>query len=64
MTNFRRGFSGRKVMWMWEILVDGEVRLYEAHHIAQKVHDSIERELGNVKHCMVHVNPCEDQGLL
>lgn len=43
-----------------EILVNGEIQLYEAHHIAQKVHDSIERELGNVKHCMVHVNPYED----
>ena len=30
---------------------------YEAHDIAQQVHDDIEQDFPNVKHCMVHVNP-------
>lgn len=40
-----------------EILVDGEATLNEAHAVAQRVHDAIEREFPKVKHCMVHVNP-------
>jgi len=40
-----------------EVSVDGSISLREAHGIAQKVHDAIETELPEVKHCMVHVNP-------
>lgn len=40
-----------------EIRVNGESTLNEAHAVAQRVHDAIERELPKVKHCMVHVNP-------
>ncbi len=40
-----------------EISVDGEKSLKEAHEVAQKVHDEIEKDIELVKHCMVHVNP-------
>lgn len=40
-----------------EILADGNLTLYLSHQIAQQVHDKIEEEYPNVKHCMVHVNP-------
>ena len=40
-----------------EICADGKQTLEEAHNIAQKVHDEIERQIPMVKHCMVHVNP-------
>ena len=40
-----------------EIKADGSLTLYEAHDIAQQVHDDIEQDFPNVKHCMVHVNP-------
>lgn len=40
-----------------EIGADGTLTLYEAHDIAQRVHDSIEKSCPDVKHCMVHVNP-------
>lgn len=42
-----------------EIGADGNISLFEAHAIAQSVHDSIESEFRNVKHCMVHVNPVD-----
>lgn len=44
-----------------EISVDGNMTLYAAHAIAEQVHDKIEHEFEQVKHCMVHVNPynCE-----
>ena len=40
-----------------EIAVDQNLPLLEAHAIAEKVHDAIEQQLPNCKHCMIHVNP-------
>jgi len=40
-----------------EISTDGNQTLYESHAIAHLVHDQIEEQIDNVKHCMVHVNP-------
>lgn len=40
-----------------EIGVDQNLILRESHDIADNVHDAIEREIENVKHCTVHVNP-------
>ncbi len=40
-----------------DISADGNLSLYQAHHIAEKVHDTIEHNFPNVKHCMVHVSP-------
>ena len=42
-----------------EINVDGDMKLKEAHGIAEHVHDAIERTFPKVKHIMVHVNPAE-----
>ena len=48
---------GNKIYVDLEISADGDCPLYEAHAIAEKVHDSIESEFPKVKHIMVHVNP-------
>lgn len=40
-----------------EIRADGSKSLFQAHEIAQNVHDAIEETFPNVKHIMVHVNP-------
>lgn len=45
-----------------EISVDGEKTLSEAHMVAEAVHDAIEREFADVKHCMVHENPIIKKG--
>ncbi len=50
---------GNKVYVDVEILVDGSWRLYEAHAVAERVHNELERNFPKVKHIMVHVNPCE-----
>ena len=52
---------GSKIYVDVEIAVDGEKTLSEAHEIAEKVHDEIENSFENVKHCMVHVNPFENE---
>lgn len=43
-----------------EIAADGALTLNEAHKIAENVHDAIEINFPEVKHCMVHVNPIEE----
>ena len=48
---------GNKIYVDIEISANANLSLNEAHSIAQKVHDSIERQIPLVKHCMVHVNP-------
>ena len=48
---------GARVYVDIEIAADGRLSLWEAHQIAQNVHDKIEGEFPLVKHCMVHVNP-------
>jgi cation diffusion facilitator family transporter len=40
-----------------EVSVDGNLKLIDAHEIAEQVHQTIEEEFDQVKHCMVHVNP-------
>ncbi len=40
-----------------EIAVDGQKTLEDAHHVAHSVHNRIEADFPQVKHCMVHVNP-------
>jgi len=48
---------GDKIYIDLEISVDGDLPLFEAHAIAERVHNSIEENVPFVKHCMVHVNP-------
>lgn len=50
---------GNKIYVDIEICADGDKTLWEAHTIAEMVHDSVEREFPKVKHIMVHVNPEE-----
>ncbi len=49
---------GNKIYMDIEIQCDGNMTLFAAHEVAEDVHDEIERAFPNVKHCMVHVNPC------
>ncbi len=48
---------GAKMYVDMEIAADGDKTLYETHEIAECVHDAIEKQFPEVKHCMVHVNP-------
>ena len=42
-----------------EIRADGDLPLKVTHATAQAVHDTLECQFPQVKHCMVHVNPAE-----
>ena len=50
---------GNKIYADIEIGVEGTRTLQDAHDIAERVHDKIERDFPKVKHIMVHVNPAE-----
>lgn len=48
---------GDKIYVDLELGVDGDMKLKEAHDIAEEVHDLIEKNFTDVKHVMVHLNP-------
>ena len=48
---------GTKMYVDVEISADGNLLLRESHEIAEAVHDNIEKQFTDVKHCTVHVNP-------
>lgn len=48
---------GSKMYVDIEILADGDQTLRQSHYIAQRVHDEVEKNIPDCKHCMVHVNP-------
>ena len=48
---------GAKIYTDVEIAADGNLSLCDAHSIAERVHNEIEKNFPDVKHCMVHVNP-------
>lgn len=48
---------GSRIYMDVDIIVDGTITLWEAHKIADRVHNGIEKQFEQVKHIMVHVNP-------
>ncbi len=52
---------GSRIYIELEIAVDRNMSLINAHTIAERVHESIERQYPAVKHVMVHVNPGDEK---
>lgn len=50
---------GDKVYIDLEIGVDADKTFREAHAVAERVHDSVEKDFSNTKHIMIHMNPAE-----
>lgn len=61
IASFRTRLFGSKIYVDVEIIANGEKSLHQTHEIAQEVHDAIENEFQEVKHCMVYVNPNLDK---
>lgn len=55
-----RQFGNNMIYVDLEIACDGELKLKDAHKIAQTVHDKMENEITEVKHCLVHINPYDE----
>lgn len=56
----RTRLFGNRIYIDMEISVHAGTSLLESHEIAHLVHDVLEDQIPNVKHCMVHVNPHEE----
>lgn len=52
---------GSKIYVDVEISADASLTLEDSHAIAERVHNKIEEEFEDVKHCMVHVNPYREK---
>lgn len=60
--SLRSRMFGNKVYIDLEIQVDGEKSLRDAHKVAQRIHDEVERAFPDVKHIMIHLNPAKEVG--
>ncbi len=52
---------GEKIYVEMEISLKGDMSLIEAHDIAEKLHDGLEKDFPDIKHVMIHVNPAGHQ---
>lgn len=53
----RSRMFGNRVYIDLEISVDGNKSLRDAHEVAERVHQNVERQFPDIKHIMIHVNP-------
>ena len=59
--NLKTRIFGNKIYVDIEILVDAFITVKKGHDISEKVHDKLELEIDDIKHCMVHIEPFEKQ---
>lgn len=52
---------GSRVYVDVEVSADDHLTLVEAHAIAENIHERVEGNFPEVKHCMVHINPCSEK---
>lgn len=57
ITGLKTRVFGNKVYVDLEISVDRNLSVEQGHFIAENVHNTIENNISNIKHCMVHVEP-------
>ncbi|MEA5060388.1 MAG: cation diffusion facilitator family transporter [Candidatus Pelethousia sp.] len=54
---------GAKLYVDLEITLDRKISFEHSHQIAHCLHDNIEANIAEVKHCMIHVNPSMDSNV-
>ena len=59
--SLRTRLFGDRIYVEAEIVADGNETLTETHAVAERVHDTIEKNFTNVKHIMIHVNPIQEE---
>lgn len=62
LDSLRTRLFGPKIYVDMDIACDGNLTLFASHGIAERVHDRVEQDFPNIKHCMVHVNPYLPRG--
>ncbi len=56
----RTRLFGNRIYVEAEIIVWGDMSLRDAHAIAERVHEGLEKRFPKIKHIMIHVNPSEE----
>ncbi len=56
----RTRLFGNKIYVEVDINANGDDSLSSTHEVAHRVHDKVEANFINVKHCMVHVSPADE----
>ncbi|WMM23455.1 cation diffusion facilitator family transporter [Tissierella sp. MB52-C2] len=51
---------GNKIYVDVEIFVDPYITVKEGHDISEIVHDQLEKDIEDIKHCMVHIEPFQE----
>lgn len=57
----RSRMFGNKAYIDLSIQIDGSLPLWEAHAIAERIHDNVERHFLDIKHIAIHLNPADLQ---
>lgn len=57
LDKIRTRMFGNRIYIDAEIAVEGTLSLYDAHEIAENVHNLVEQRFPEIKHIMIHVNP-------
>ena len=55
--NLKTRIFGNRIYVDIEIFVDSSISVKSGHDIAESVHDKLEKEISDIKHCMVHIEP-------
>ncbi len=55
--NLKTRVFGNRIYVDIEIFVDSNISVSAGHDIAEKLHDKLETEISDIKHCMVHIEP-------
>lgn len=59
--NLKTRVFGNKIYVDIEILVDSSISVKSGHDISERVHDKLEKEIPDIKHCMVHIEPFKEK---
>ena len=57
ITDMKTRMFGSRIYIEVEVSIDGDISLRKANKIINEIHDKIENEYSNVKHCNIHVIP-------
>lgn len=55
--NLKTRIFGNRIYVDIDIFVDSFISVKEGHDISEMVHDKLEHEIDDIKHCMVHIEP-------
>lgn len=59
VNDLKTRISGSRIFVDMSIYVDPDISVKEGHDISVLVHDRLEKQIKDIKHCMIHIEPYE-----